>query len=71
MSQTFAPRRRQLFAPLATDLHHAWRALVHRPLFALLAVLTLALGLGANVLPSSASSTPSCWPTCRFPSRTA
>ncbi len=34
---------------ITSDLLHAWRSLAHRPLFAIITVATLALGLGATI----------------------
>lgn len=34
---------------ITSDLLHAWRSLTHRPLFALITIATLALGLGATI----------------------
>src|SRR5690242_17092395 len=41
--------RESLLMSFATDLRRATRQLLHQPLFAVVSILTLALGIGANV----------------------
>jgi putative ABC transport system permease protein len=46
--QVRSSRWEHLFETLATDLHYAARQLLHNPGFALVSILTLALGIGAS-----------------------
>ncbi|HZD06533.1 MAG TPA: ABC transporter permease, partial [Longimicrobiales bacterium] len=41
-------RRAEWWSELRRDVRHGWRRLVSEPVFALVAILTLALGIGAN-----------------------